>query len=1016
MDARFGDASTVFRPRLTSALILFATVAVLGLASPGVASPPPAGAADSALGKLPLSFIENRGQVDARADYYLPGKDTSVFFTGDGLRMSLAGQGIIERRYDLGLDFVGARPDARPAGREKTPTKISYFKGARSDWKTGLSTYSKLVYRDLWPGIDLIYSGTGNRLKYSFLVKPGADPAAIQLAWQGATGTKLSRDGQLEVSTPAGVLRDEAPYSYQVIGGRRVKVESSYALAAGDRYGFRVGTHDKTRPLVIDPAMLVYAGFIGGSGNEQANNVALDDARNLYVVGVTSSPDFPATAGSFGRSFGGGDSDAFVAKVNPAGTGLVYASYIGGTGQDFAINLDVDSAGAAYVGGATRSTDASFPVTVGPDLTYNGGPLDSWVAKVRPNGSGLDYSGFIGGAGEGPPGAPNEQANGIIVDAAGSTYVTGFTGSSEATFPNGTGFGSLPGSVPGFDQTFNSVAPGVPDAYLVKVKADGSGFEYGTYIGGGGADAGTGLSVDGSGNAYVNVFTGSNEQPRGMTNPFGGFPVTAGSFDQSFNGPPGPAPADGAVVKLNTAVPGAGALVYGTYIGGAGAEQPFGNVLDSSGNLYLTGRTESDHSTFPNGNGFGALATPGFDQTFNGGAEDAFVAKLNAAGSGLQYATYIGGAGADQAVGIGLDPRRSAYIFGTTSSTQASFPVRDGPDSTYNGGETDAFAAKLNPAGTAPDYAGYIGGSSGEAGIGMTVDEAGNAYVAGATGGAGFPVKVGPDTTFNGTTDTDAFVAKIEEAPGGPPPPSPQAPFADCPTGTANVIRGAAGSESITGTPGADRIFAGTGNDVVDALAGDDCVDLGTGDDRGEGGLGDDLMIGGLGRDRIAGSSGNDRIRGNPGNDRIDAGRGNDRAFGDAGNDLIRGSFGNDVLHGVSGNDRLFGSRGRDRINGGSGRDSISAGSSSDRVAGDAGNDRINGNSGNDRIKGNSGNDRITGSTGRDRISGGSGRDRVNARDGRGGDRISCGIGRDSVVADRGDRVSRDCERVARRG
>ena len=235
---------------------------------------------------------------------------------------------------------------------------------------------------------------------------------------------------------------------------------------------------------------------------------------------------------------------------------------------------------------------------------------------------------------------------------------------------------------------------------------------------------------------------------------------------------------------------------------------------------------------------------------------------------------------------------------------------------------------------------------------------------------------------------------------GNPPPNNPPdggaAPFAECPSLAANVIRGTAGGGRITGTVRGDRIFGGTGNDIVDGLAGDDCIDLGPGLDTGQGGLGNDLMLGGLGNDRMAGSSGNDRIRGGSSTDRIE------------------GGFGDDVLHGQSGGDRVSGSRGRDRINGGSSNDAISAGSSADRVAGDQGNDRINGNSGNDSIKGNSGNDRLEGSSGRDRISGGAGRDRIDVRDGRGGDRIACGLGRDSVVADRGDRVARDCERVRR--
>jgi Ca2+-binding RTX toxin-like protein len=245
------------------------------------------------------------------------------------------------------------------------------------------------------------------------------------------------------------------------------------------------------------------------------------------------------------------------------------------------------------------------------------------------------------------------------------------------------------------------------------------------------------------------------------------------------------------------------------------------------------------------------------------------------------------------------------------------------------------------------------------------------------------------------------FLSNVPRAPLPRPPvrhapPQPLGTFPGCPTLTANVIRGTAAANMINGTTAADRIFAGTGNDVVDALAGNDCVDLGTGDDRGQGGLGSDLMVSGTGRDRVSGSSGNDDMRGNSGNDRLDGGRGNDRVFGDAGNDTLLGSFGDDRLHGVGGRDVITGSRGRDRINGGSSNDRISGGSSGDRIAGDAGSDLVNGNSGADRISGNSGNDRIT--------------SRDSSRD-----RVTCGSGRDSVVADRRDIVSRNCERVRRR-
>ena len=277
---------------------------------------------------------------------------------------------------------------------------------------------------------------------------------------------------------------------------------------------------------------------------------------------------------------------------------------------------------------------------------------------------------------------------------------------------------------------------------------------------------------------------------------------------------------------------------------------------------------------------------------------------------------------------------------------------------------------------------------------------------------AGAPFQDSADNQDEGRSF--AFLSVPPRA-AGPPPGAggTAAPFAGCPTLTANTIRGTAASNTITGSAVGDRIFAGTGNDVVDALAGDDCVDLGTGADRGQGGSGADLLVGGLGADRVSGSAGNDRINGEGDRDRLNGGTGNDNVIGGAGNDIIAGVFGNDRLHGVSGTDRISGSRGRDRINGGSGADVVSAGSSGDRVFGDQGSDRINGNSGNDSIRGNSGDDRITGSTGADRLAGDSGNDRINSRDGR-RDRVSCGRGRDRVIADRFDRVARSCEQVSR--
>ena len=944
-------------------------------------------------GTLSPGFIENRGQIDARAAYHLPGSHADVFFRRDGLTLSLADERRAGRRFGLELDFVGARPDARPVGRAQSATRISYLKGARSQWRTGIPTYGAIAYADLWPGIDLVYATAGRRLKYSFVVQPGADPADIRLAWRNASGVRVTRRGALRVSTPARTITDKAPYSYQPAAGGRRTVASSYALGAGGSYGFDVGSYDAGRPLVIDPAMLVYAGFIGGSGDEAANNVALDGAGNLYVTGPTTSSDFPATG--IDTTANGGSDDAYVAKVKADGSGLAYAAYIGGSDFDQAINIAVDAAGAAYVCGSTGSSEGEgFPVTAGPDVTYNGGPQDAWIAKLDPTGTSLVYAGYVGGRGTGlgdTGGSPNEQCNGLDVDAAGNAYLAGFT-KSDATagphggFPDGDGFGAIPG----FDQTYNSSLPPLPDAWSAKVDAAGSGLLYATYLGGGNADAGTGLVVDATG-VYMNVFTSSNEQPYDFdANPLGGFPrgeplAARPGFDQTFNGPAsGPGvPVDAAAVKLD---PTGTDLVYWTYIGGSGSEQPFGNFVDAQGNVFMTGRTSSGEATFPDGDGFGAI--PGFDRTYNGGTAgpepggDAFVVKLNAAGTGLVFATYVGGSGDELPVAIDATGG-SAHIAGTTDSTEATFPVVDGPDLTYNGGPSDAFVARLEPAGDALTYAGYIGGSLTENGLAVAVDGAGNAYTAGNTDSGqcrGFPVTVGPDLTFDGPfATTNTYVAKIDPSgaaagprpdpvpgcatpPPPPPPPStPLRPFAGCAASTANVIGGTPAADAIVGTAAADRIFAAAGADRVEGRGGNDCIDLGAGRDRGQGGTGNDLVVGGPANDSLSGSSGADR------------------------------------LNGSAGNDRLHGDAGGDRLSGGSG------------------NDRLSGASGNDRLSGAGGNDRLTGGSGRDTLSGGAGNDRIDARDRRRGDRIVCGAGRDVVFADRGDRVARDCERSRRR-
>jgi hypothetical protein len=695
---------------VATAVLLFASCCTAP-SSPNVPGPVSARAAPAIgqqLAGLPLSFIENRGQIDGPVDYYVQGSDASVYLTPSGMTVALSDG---ELRSAVEMEPLGAQ-SVEAEGLGRAEGIVSYFKGPRSEWKTGLPTYSRVAYRDLWPGIDLVYSGDASSVKYSFLVAPGADPDQIRLAWSGATDVSLNDRGQLEVATDAGTFLDDAPVSYQHDGQDRTRVETAYDLS-GDTYGFRLAGYDPLRPLVIDPVVLVYAGFIGGEGEDYGFGIAVDSTGAAYVTGRASSTEttFPETGGP-DLSYNGDPTDAFVAKVAPGGGSLVYAGFIGGNGEDLGSGIAVDSTGAAYVTGTTNATESTFPVAGGPDLTYNGGIWDTFVAKIAPGGTSLTYAGFIGGSGA-------DVVFGIAIDSTGSAVVTGRTDSTEATFPETVGP----------DLTYN----GGVDAFVAGVAPTGTTLTFAGYIGGSSFEIGTGVAVDSTGAAYV---TGEAVSTQAT------FPVIGGP-DLTQNGS-----ADVFVAKI---APGGAALIYSGFIGGSQNDTGEGVAVDPTGAAYVTGYTSSSEATFPE--------TVGPDLSFNGG-DDVFVAKIAPGGLSLTYAGYIGGSQFELGQGIAVDATGAAYVTGSTSSTEATFPVSGGPDLTHNG-SADVFVAKIAPGGVSLTYAGYIGGSGIDAGYGIAVDSAGAAYVTGYTASTEttFPVTEGPDLSSNG--GTDAFVAEV---------------------------------------------------------------------------------------------------------------------------------------------------------------------------------------------------------------------------------------------------------------
>lgn len=378
---------------------------------------------------------------------------------------------------------------------------------------------------------------------------------------------------------------------------------------------------------------------------------------------------------------------------------LVYSTYLGGASADIGEGITVDNSGNAYITGVTGSTD--FPTTGGTlDISFNGG-YDVFVTKLNASGTGLVYSTYLGGG-------IGDYSRSIAVDSSGNAYITGFTNSSD--------FPTTPGA---FDTTIN----GEYDSFVTKLNANGSVVVYSTFLGGGTTDYGFGIAIDGLGNAYIMGYTLSTN-----------FPTTAGAIDTTYNG--GTSYGDVFVSKLNAS---GSALVYSTYLGGGSEDWGYGIALDSSGNAYITGNTNS--TNFPTTAG-------AYDTTYNGGLWDAFVSKLNASGTALIYSTYLGGDGVDLADRIAVDTAGNAYI---TGNADPNFPVTAGAYDTSFNGTWDVFVTKLNAGGTALLYSTYLGGSGGDRGSSIAIDSAGNAYITGETNSPNFPTTLGAfDTSYNG--------------------------------------------------------------------------------------------------------------------------------------------------------------------------------------------------------------------------------------------------------------------------
>jgi uncharacterized protein (TIGR03437 family) len=649
-----------------------------------------------AYGNLPMSFEPNVGQTDARVNFLARGSGYLLLLTPSTGTLCLSGTA------KMTMQLVRGNPTAQAEGLDALPGKSNYLLGNdRAQWRTNVANYAKVRYRDVYPGVDMVYYGNQQQLEYDLVVGPGADPHVIQLAFSGVQSMRIAPDGDLLLRVPGGEVRQHKPVLYQEADGIRQAVAGRYVRKGSRSIGFELGEYDTSRPLVIDPR-LNYSTFIartsysvrGFGGEERGNAIAVDSAGSAYVTGWTQSADF-VVKGAIQPAKGAGIQSAFVSKLNPAGSALVYSTFLGNSSQDEGTGIAVDSSGNAYVTGRTFSK--TFPITPGAFQPALLASSAAFILKLNAAGDGLLYSSYLGGTTGG-----TSAATAIALDSAGNAYITGSGGVA-------TGFPSTPGA---FQTTPNFI-------FVAKFNPAASGpasLIYSTFLGkgSGGTSTSRGIAVDSAGNAYV---TGVTSQT-GIATP--------GAYQTS------PVGTDAFVTKLNAAGSG---LIYSTYLGGSALDDAHAIALDAFGNAYVTGATGS--TNFP--------ITPGAFQTFfQGGGSHAFITKLTAAGDGLVYSTYLESSSSftrESGDGIAVDYAGSAYVTGVTQS--ATFPTTPDAFKSPTGANSKAFATKLSAAGDRLVYSTYLAGDATEMGLGVALDALGNAYFTGESSSPTFPVTPG---------------------------------------------------------------------------------------------------------------------------------------------------------------------------------------------------------------------------------------------------------------------------------
>ena len=647
---------------------------------------------------VPVYFFE-QGEKQA-AHFIGQAKDLTASF---GLQEVTYGK----RGKTLTMRFSKPSEQAQLHAEQELPGKLNFLVGQDpNQWRQGQSTYERIRYENLFEGTDLIYKGQSGAFKSEFHVEAGVNHKIIEWYYKDATQLKISPAGRLQIESSGEWFDEHIPAAYELDAlGKRIPRNTYYELRADGRVGFRVDGRNLNNRLVIDP-VLTYSTYIGGRQADAVTGITVDGAGNAIIVGWTESTDFPTLQAS--RAASGGGVDAFILKLSANGQQLLWATYFGGSGDDRATSVAIDSTGSIVAGGWTQSSN--FPAT--SSQTAFGGVRDGFLIKLSSQGV-LQFSTFIGGS-------DSDAVNAVAIDSRDVIYAAGESRSSDFPVLNAYQNGHAGGN----------------DAFLVSYQNGGT-MIYSTLFGGSNEDRALAIVVD---SGFSVLIGGSTNSPN--------LPMT-GSIQSTR-----PGAQAGFIAKFASS---GQSLAFSTYIGGShgtgfNPEQVNALAVDNSNNIYAAGVTSSSDFVASSGS-----AQP----TFGGGSQDGFFMKFNPAGSAVTYASFLGGKSLDSVQAMAVDSSNTIHLAGTTTSR--NLPVADIiPGSTYRG-SYDAFYGRVKADGSAFDVLTYIGGSGADQATGLALDRLQFAYLAGQTLSTDFPIASAYLSSNAGTNG--GFLLKLDDIP-----------------------------------------------------------------------------------------------------------------------------------------------------------------------------------------------------------------------------------------------------------